>query len=300
VNSISPHSALLNESNWNEVISNISEYPFRISEIHSLNKEIRLSSVSFKYNIEGKERYFNGLKETCLTTGEYLIASNQTYCEVDIQDSGMLDLGLCVDINLDYLSQGLSTLLEPNQIISKANKYDYFIEDDFFMKYKTNKEFHRYITSLFLSIKHHQIEPCKELEFEFIKQFLFHQTPFLLAYSKVPAIKKSTRNELFDKMMMAKNMIQDSVYSNITIPEICKALFLSEFRFFHLFKETFQVSPHKYLLQIKLNEAISLYRTNLYNWTEIANKLQFADVQSFSKLFKRHFRMSPTAYLTYR
>ncbi len=295
VNAVTKHSTLMNELNWNEIVSNIQDFPFRISEIHTLNKNIKLSKVSFKYNIEGKETYYNGSKEAVLKTGEYLIATNQEYCEVKIAEDKK-DLGVCVDINMEYLLQGIQAFLQPNKFVNEHDKLGYFVEDNFFIKHKSNREFHRYMQALFVMVKNNSFDSLQEMEYEFIRQFLFHQTPFLVAYKQVPAIKRSTRNELYTKMVEAKNILQDSIYTHISIKELATMLFLSEYRFFHLFKETFQITPHKYLLQLKMNEAILLYRKNSSSWTEIANRLEFADVQSFSKIFKKHFRMSPSEY----
>ncbi len=289
-------STLINEQNWNEISSNIQHFPFRISEINSLNKNIKLSKVSFKYNIQGRETYYNGSKQAVLQTGEYLIATNQEYCEVQITEGRTKDLGVCVDINMEYLIQGIQAYLQPNKYLLENDKLSYFIEDDFFIKYTSNREFHRYMEHLFDAIKHNTFASLPEMECEFIRQFLFHQTPYLLAYKQVPALKKSTRNELFAKMIEARNILHDSVDQTITVTELSKRLFLSEYRLFHLFKATFQTSPHKYLLQLKLNKAMQLYKSKHYTWTEIADKLQFADVQTFSKLFRKHLRMSPSEY----
>jgi AraC-like DNA-binding protein len=290
------NSVLLTEQNWNEIISNIEVFPFRVSEITRLNREITLSQVSFKYNIEGRETYYNGSKELTLQTGEYLIAANQSYGEVSIDQQGRQDIGVCIDINIDVLQQGLQTSLFPDTYFSTAEKCAYFIEDDFFIKYKSNREFHRYLLALYHQVKSGDFYSLQELEYEFVRQFIFHQLPHLMAYKRLPVLKKSTRNELYSKMMQARNHIQDSLYSNMPVGEIAKELYISEFRFYHLFKETFQVSPHRYMLQLKMNEALLLFGSGQHTWTEIADLLKFADLQSFSKMFKKQYRMSPKQY----
>lgn len=290
------NSALLNESNWNEIISNIDVFPFRISEINKLNKEIKLSKVSFKYNIEGRETYYNGIQEVNLQTGEYLVASNQHYSEVSINEYDKKDIGVCVDINVRLLQQAIESFLFPNNYFSVSDKVNYFLEDGFFIKYKSNKEFHRYMLEVYQQIKLNSFFSLEELECEFVKHFIFHQLPHLMAYKSVPAIKKSTKTELYSKMMTAKNNLQDSLYSHVSVTDIAKDLYMSEYRFFHLFKETFQISPHRYLLQLKMNEALNLFLNKQFSWTEIASVLKFADLQTFSKMFKKQFRMCPKEY----
>lgn len=296
VNQILKQTTLLTETNWNEIVSNIQVFPFRVSELHSLNKELSLSKVSFKYNIEGCETYFCRNKEIKLQPGEYLIASNQQSCEVNIDTGAKIDIGVCIDINTDCLLSGLQSFLNPNSFLNETDKMKYFLDDDFFIRYKSNAEFHRYILHLATQIKTGDFDNLQEMEFEFVRQFIFHQTSHLIAYKKVPAIKQRTRNELYEKMNDAKNMLQDSIYHDVSIASLARSLFLSEFRLYHLFKETYNISPHKFHQQLKLNEALRLYRTNQFTWTEIANKLLFADLQSFSKLFKKQFRMSPSEY----
>ena len=296
MNAVAKNSVLLNENNWNDIISNIDVFPFRISEITRVNKEIKLSKVSFKYNIEGRETYFNGIQEVTLQTGEYLVASNQHYGEVKIAEADKMDIGVCIDINIGLLQQGLEAYLYPNKYFSESEKMSYFIEDEFFIKYKSNREFHGYIMELFNQVKANSFYSLEEMECVFIKNFIFHQTPHLLAYKNGPAVKKATKNELYNKMMIARNQIQDSLYSAVSVAEIAQGLYISDFRFFHLFKDTFKISPHRFLMQMKMNEALRLYITGDYSWTEIAEKLKFADLPSFSKMFKKHFRMCPTEY----
>ncbi|MBK6820927.1 MAG: helix-turn-helix transcriptional regulator [Bacteroidetes bacterium] len=290
------NSVLLNEHNWNDIIANIDIFPFRISEINLLNKEIKLSKVSFKYNINGKETYYNGKQEVTIQTGEYIVATNQFYGEVKIAEYDKKDIGVCVDINVSLLQQAIDSFSNPYHYFSITEKSNYFLEDDFFIKYKSNKAFHHYMQTVFQQVKTNSFFSLEELECEFVKQFVFHQWPHLKAYKSIPAIKKSTRNELFSKMMNAKNNIHDSLYSHVSMTDIAKDLLMSEYRFFHLFKETFQVSPHRYMVQLKMDEAIRLFVDGKHSWTEIAALLQFADVQTFSKMFKKHFLICPKAY----
>lgn len=296
MNAFVKNTALLNEQNWNEIISNIGVFPFRVSEITKLNKEITLSKVSFKYNIEGRETYYNGHADITLQSGEYLIAANQQYGEVRIDECGRTDLGVCIDINVELLRQALQCSFNPNQYFNEADQQNYFLEDDFFIKYKSNKEFHRYMIQLFHQVKSASFDTLEEMEYEFARNFVFHQLPHLLAYQRIPALKKSTRLDLYGKMIVARNQLQDSVFSQVAIAEIARNLYISEFRFFHLFKETFQISPHRFLLQLKMDEALKLFQSGHYSWTEIADLLKFADLQSFSKMFKKQYRMSPKEY----
>ncbi|MBL7766241.1 MAG: helix-turn-helix transcriptional regulator [Chitinophagaceae bacterium] len=294
------NTTLLNEYNWSDVVSHIRQFPFRVSEIRQLNKNIQLSQVSFKYNLQGKEIYFNGKKEVILSPGEYLLANNHETCEVSINEAREDDLGVCIDIHTDLLQQAISAFLNPSGLSDEMDKKSFFLEEQLFVRYRSGPLLHQYMWDLFHQIKSGNIGSLQEMECEFIRQLLFHQLPYLKAYQNIPVIRKSTRTELYEKMLQARNHLHDMVYSQISMKELAQSIFLSEFRFFHLFKETFRISPHQYLIGLKLQEAIRLFHTAQYTWTEIAMRLHFADVQSFSKVFKKHYRMSPRAYMNAR
>ena len=287
---------LLTELNWQEVVSSLHQFPFRISSIQSIEKEIGLSRISFKYNLRGQEVYCHGSNEVKLSTGMYLVSTNLDVCDVSIKSRYEKDLGVCIDIHPGRLQQALQVFLQPNTSIQECHKVNFYLDDIFFRRHISNREFHAYMYSIYTRIKLHQIDSLEELEFEFVRQFLFHQLPDLLTFARIPAIKKSTKRELYLSMMEAKGRLHDSVYSSLSMEELARGLFLSEYRLFHLFKDAFGISPHKYLIQLKMNEAVTLARQQQLSWTEIAARLKFADIQSFSKLFKKYQGLNPSEY----
>jgi AraC family transcriptional regulator len=289
-------STFLNEYNWQEVISQREHFPFRASEIFAINKELGLSKVSFKYNVLGHETYYNGHKEVGLKKGEYLLATNQTKCEVEIKETEEADIGICVDIDIRYLQQAFDMLLHPNELAFSSDKDYYLIDQDLFEKFPSNPFFHEYMKHLYGVIKEKNIYSIQELEYSFIKHFVPYHFPNTQTFHRIPATKKSTRAELYSKMLLAKNRMEGAVYGCINLADFSRELYISEFRFLHVFKTTYGISPYKYLLQLKMEEALKLRQQDKYTWTEIAEKLCFADLPSFSKAFKRHYGCSPTLY----
>jgi AraC-like DNA-binding protein len=288
-----PQSILLNEHNWTDVNANMGQFPFRISELFYIERELNLKKCSFKYNLQGSEMYTNGKKDIVLQSGEYLLALNHSTCEVKIDQKDNLDFGLCIDMNLHYLQEGLSRIFQPNELQHSISLNTQFFDDLFFNKFQSNLLFQDYLQQLFLKIKHQENINLLEIECDFVHTFLRQHKEFIKSYFNISVIKPSTKKDLYDKMITAKNYLHESIYTNITIPEIAAAIYISPYRFFHIFKDTFQISPHQYLLKLKMQEAINLHRQGKYNWTEIAELLHFSDVQSFSKRFKKMYGISP-------
>lgn len=290
------HSTLLHEQNWQDVMTHITHFPMRASEIVQVNKDISLQPISFKYNLKGSETYYNQHKQLSLRTGEYLLATQQTYCEVDIRKGDQPDLGICIDIDPDLMKQALDANCPVNPSSSSTAFTNYFHESALFMRFDSNRYFHQYMQDVFVKIKQHEIVDMRSMEMEFIQQFLWMHAPEIKVFQQVPGLRKATKIELYERMVLARDYIHGHMYTLKNIAELAATTYLSEYRFYHIFKQTFGVSPYQYLLHLKLEEALRLFQTQQYTWTDIAMKLNFADLLSFSKLFKKHFRITPSAY----
>lgn len=285
------------EDNWLEVMTNINQFPFRTSEIKQLNKEVLLSKISFKYNLQGKETYYNGQQEVTLQHGQYLLAINQQFCEVNINEKFQTDLGICIDIDEMLLKEALQSHDEYELSSGFRSLENYFFCESFFHAYPTNELFQKYMQTLYVALQDKSKIDLQETTFDFLNSFLQQQTPYIEAYQKIPAIRISTRKELYAKMLLAKQYLSDVVFTNCTMKTIASMLYMSEYRFYHLFKATFQISPNRYLQQLRMQEALRMYQVKKLSWTEIAHALQFADIQSFSKAFKKHYRVAPSLFI---
>ena len=71
---------------------------------------------------------------------------------------------------------------------------------------------------------------------------------------------------------------------------------LSRSRFTHLFGETFGISPYRFQLRLRLEQACELLSFSSLSVAEIADSLGFSDPLYFSRLFKRVVGVSPSEY----
>lgn len=101
-----------------------------------------------------------------------------------------------------------------------------------------------------------------------------------------------------------KSRIQDSVNylvenyrkSNITIAEIAERSFMSEVYFRKLFKAQYGISPQKYIIELRIQHAISLISTGYYSLKEVAAMSGYNDYKYFSVEFKKIKGVSPSMY----
>ena len=83
---------------------------------------------------------------------------------------------------------------------------------------------------------------------------------------------------------------------NITIQELAEMCQLSTSRFSALFKKTFGMFPHQYIIQYRLEKASELLLNTSDSVSEIADACGFGDPLYFSRIFKKRFGISPTGY----
>ena len=84
---------------------------------------------------------------------------------------------------------------------------------------------------------------------------------------------------------------------NITISELAQRLNLDRTYFSVIFKEKIGISPKQYLLNYRMNTAASLIAQGNISISVAAYSVGYSDLYVFSKMFKRHFGVSPTAYM---
>ena len=71
---------------------------------------------------------------------------------------------------------------------------------------------------------------------------------------------------------------------------------MSKSHLLKLFKQYYKISPIKYQMTVRLEKSKQMLEYTRKNISEISNYLGFADIQHFSKVFKQHTGMNPSAY----
>lgn len=93
----------------------------------------------------------------------------------------------------------------------------------------------------------------------------------------------------------AVRFIQDNYARDVSLSDIAEAVHLSPFHVARLFKQALGVSPHQYLIQVRVNSARSLLAAGSgeRSLAEVASAVGFADQSHLTRHFKRILGVTP-------
>lgn len=84
--------------------------------------------------------------------------------------------------------------------------------------------------------------------------------------------------------------------ANIRIEDICKQIHLSPYYFIRMFRESIGMTPHEYLLKIRIEKAAELLRMGSYSIEEVSGLIGFVSPAHFSSTFRKVMGIPPSEY----
>ena len=90
--------------------------------------------------------------------------------------------------------------------------------------------------------------------------------------------------------------LEENVYSNITLSDICSKFFVGKTQLCQLFAEYIGKSPIEYFSSRKMSEAKKLLRKSDLSISDISDMLCYSSIHNFSRAFKRSVGISPAEY----
>ena len=93
-----------------------------------------------------------------------------------------------------------------------------------------------------------------------------------------------------------REFIENNIEKKLTLEMLSEELFISIPHIERVFKETFHITPSKYIAQRKIYQVATLLITTNLSIEAIANELSYSDAKYMSKCFKKAKGISPLQY----
>ena len=103
-------------------------------------------------------------------------------------------------------------------------------------------------------------------------------------------------SDLHERLCRARRFIDECYALPLDLTEISKEACLSRYHFLRLFRDTFQTTPHQYLIHRRIERAKELLRWKDLSVTDVCFEVGFESLGSFSALFRRCVGAAPIIY----
>jgi len=110
---------------------------------------------------------------------------------------------------------------------------------------------------------------------------------------KVAALKSSTRTEIYKRLCVAKDILHSTYMEHTDLAHISSLACLSVPQLVRQFKAVFHITPHQYLIRIRLKHAADLLKFTDKPIHEITWMTGFENVSAFCRAFKSGYGVQP-------
>jgi AraC-like DNA-binding protein len=107
---------------------------------------------------------------------------------------------------------------------------------------------------------------------------------------------KPNDSDLHERLCRARRYIDECYDLPLDLTEISKQACLSRYHFLRLFRDTFNTTPHQYLIQRRIEKANELLRVRSLSVTDVCFEVGFQSLGSFSSLFRKCVGHAPINY----
>lgn len=119
---------------------------------------------------------------------------------------------------------------------------------------------------------------------------------FFSLYEMISMYLHIADNKKIYRISKALKYIEENKFNKIYIEDLAQMCNMSQAQFRRIFRENMGCSPIKYKNNLIINAACEMLKIESFTVSEVACALDFDDVYSFSKFFKRETGISPNAY----
>ena len=106
----------------------------------------------------------------------------------------------------------------------------------------------------------------------------------------------SRQNDTYQRLMRARAFIDECCDLPLDLEQIASQASFSRYHFLRLFRNTFDQTPHQYLVQRRIERAKTLLAAGDLSITEVCFTVGFQSLGSFSALFHRRAGYPPKEY----
>jgi AraC-like DNA-binding protein len=262
----------------------------RRSSVRQFDAMVSFAPVAIKSVMQGVEHYqFD--RKIFKANPEKIIVGN-FHSEARVLINSKQDVkGICIDFGKQFLDTYLKDLQFSDSFKTQV------LEDQLFSGQLKSQSY---------LLQKRIIRLCDVLEDQNNNELILEQltilldTYFEIQYfryinaHKLEFSKARTRLANADYILDAQFMLNNQLDQDLHLDALASQIGVSKFHLIRLFKKSFGLTPHQYLIERRLNRALELLPKMPVN--EVAAAIGFSDASSFGKAFKQKFGITPSLF----
>lgn len=103
-------------------------------------------------------------------------------------------------------------------------------------------------------------------------------------------------SKIDQRILKAKQYLDEHIKEPLCLSNAANTAGISRRRFNDLFKQTYDITPNKYLVSVRVELAKNLLKVGYLSVSDIASMSGYENVYYFSRVFKENTGISPTEY----
>jgi AraC family transcriptional regulator len=131
---------------------------------------------------------------------------------------------------------------------------------------------------------------------ELITVILHEQIKLNSSAQLIPAIRRSTREEIVRRLIDSCDYIYSNYARDISLDDLAHVACLSRFHFLRLFKIAFHKTPHQFINDVRVQRSKELLKRTDIDVRTISSTVGFTSSSSFSRMFFQQTGVYPTQY----
>lgn len=130
-----------------------------------------------------------------------------------------------------------------------------------------------------------------------LKALLLYSTALLLPYRQTGNVRPQLEDEHTAKLKLVLEYIGEHYAEDLTIPQLARLCFFSEYHFMRFFKKYIGVSCLEYIKNLRLEKAASRLAQGGRSVLDISMSCGFSNLSYFYREFKKKYGMTPRQFI---
>mgnify|MGYP001799385221 CR=1 FL=1 len=253
--------------------------------------------LSLFFNLEGESRCKLHQRTVTIPQGSFFLTNPGEYYTLEVESERPVTT-FNVHFGQGFTERSLASLLLPTDELLEQQAEATAVFDFSQQLYTAGPGFIQKVQALHTLHRKQQLSASQEEAYlyDLLELVLGQQGKIKKQVQRLSVTKSSTRKELYHRLSIARDNLMGNFRNPLNLEELAQSGHLSKFHFLRSFRQVFGITPHQFLLQLRLEEACRLLKTTREPITEIARLSGFEHSESFHRAFRKRYGSAPGAF----